>query len=57
VLARALPVAHGPAAEGRHRDELFRFEQLDEVDVGVLEELIRKGSKTLPPGAIDGSRP
>ena len=31
-----------------------RFKQLEDVDVGVLEELIRKGSKTLPPGAIEG---
>jgi uncharacterized protein YdhG (YjbR/CyaY superfamily) len=31
-----------------------RFKQLDDVDVGVLEELIRKGSMTLPPGAIEG---
>jgi hypothetical protein len=31
-----------------------RFADLDDVDVGVLRELIRKGSTTLPPGAIDG---
>ena len=31
-----------------------RFKRLEDVDVGVLEELIRKGSKMTPPGAIEG---
>ena len=31
-----------------------RFKDLDHVDMGVLRELIRKGSKTQPPGAIEG---
>jgi Domain of unknown function (DU1801) len=29
-----------------------RFKRLDDVDVGVLEELVRKSASTLPPGAI-----
>jgi len=31
-----------------------RFKRLEDVDVDVLEELIRKGSTMLPPGAIEG---
>jgi hypothetical protein len=31
-----------------------RFKRLEDVDVGVLEELIQKGSKMTPPGAIEG---
>lgn len=31
-----------------------RFKQLDDVDIGVLDELIRKSAETLPPGAIEG---
>ena len=31
-----------------------RFKDLGDVEIGVLRELIRKGSKTLPPGAIEG---
>ena len=31
-----------------------RFNRLEDVDVDVLEELIRKGAKTSPPGAIEG---
>jgi hypothetical protein len=31
-----------------------RFKRLEDVDVGVLEELIRKGSRMVPPGAIEG---
>lgn len=30
-----------------------RLADLDDVDVGVLRELIRKGSTTLPPGAVE----
>jgi Domain of unknown function (DU1801) len=31
-----------------------RFKRVEDVDLGVLEELIRKGSKSSPPGAIEG---
>ena len=31
-----------------------RFKRLEDVDVGVLEELIRKGSRMTPPGVIEG---
>jgi uncharacterized protein YdhG (YjbR/CyaY superfamily) len=31
-----------------------RFKRLEDVDVGVLEELIRKSAESLPPGAIEG---
>lgn len=31
-----------------------RFKRVEDVDVGVLQELIRKGSKMSPPGAIGG---
>jgi hypothetical protein len=31
-----------------------RFKRLDDVDVSVLEELVRKSATTLPPGAIEG---
>ena len=31
-----------------------RFKRLEDVDIGVLEELIRKSAETLPPGAIEG---
>jgi hypothetical protein len=31
-----------------------RFKRLNDVDLDVLEELIRKGSTMLPPGAIEG---
>jgi Domain of unknown function (DU1801) len=31
-----------------------RFKQPDDVDVSVLEELVRKSATTLPPGAIEG---
>jgi uncharacterized protein YdhG (YjbR/CyaY superfamily) len=31
-----------------------RFTKLDDVEIGVLEELIRKGSTSSPPGAIEG---
>ena len=34
-----------------------RFSSLVDVDVDVLTELIRKGSRMDPPGAIGGSRP
>jgi hypothetical protein len=31
-----------------------RFKYVEDVDLDVLEELIRKGSTTSPPGAIEG---
>jgi hypothetical protein len=31
-----------------------RFKRLDDVDVSVLEELVRKSATTRPPGAIEG---
>jgi hypothetical protein len=53
---------HGPLVDA-YRERLpkadigrscVRFKRLEDVDIGVLEELIRKGSRMVPPGAIEG---